>query len=155
MENKLQQNIEAFKLDEVLGYVVNRAALVMRKKLTQLFSDAGHAITYEEFTLLSRLWEEDGILQTELTEKTYKDKTRVTRLVGGLVEKSLLAKEISRDDRRNFQIQLTEKGKELKYQLLPLVFTVLETASTNISKPDMETTIKTLKSVIENVNRTI
>ena len=155
MENRLQLTVEEFKLDEVLGYVVNRAALVMRKKLTQLFNDAGYSITYEEFTLLSRLWEEDGILQTALTEKTYKDKTRVTRLVGGLVEKSLLKKETSKDDRRNFHIYLAEKGKELKQQLLPLVFNVLETASTNISKSDMEMTIKTLKTVIKNVNLTL
>lgn len=153
MEKEYMQKLEAFKMDDALGHVVNRAAIVIRKQLTLLFKEAGFSITPEEFSIISRLWEEDGLLQSEITEKTLKDKTRVTRLLSGLIEQSYVEKRVLEEDRRNYRIYLTEKGQDLKYKLLPIVIGLMGTASANISLQDMDTTIKTLKAVFVNVNK--
>lgn len=148
----MDKMIREFKIENALGFVVNRASLIMTKKLNAMFKEAGHDITPEEFSILSRLWEEDNLFQSEINERTLKDKTRVTRLLGGLIEKSLIEKKIDETDRRNYHVCLTEKGKNLKYELLPIVMKLIDTAASNISQSDLETTIKTLKTIFANLN---
>lgn len=152
MERSIDKIIENFKIEEALGFVINRASIIMRKKLTALLKEAGYYITPEEFVILGRLWEEDGLFQTEITERTLKDKTRVTRLLGGLLEKSLIEKKTDESDRRNFRIHLTEKGKKLKYDLLPIIIKLIHTSSSNIPQSDLEITIKTLNTIFTNLN---
>lgn len=152
MEKNMNKQIENFKIEDALGAVVNRAAIIIRKKLTDYLKEAGYDITPEEFSILSRLWDEDGLFQTEITERTLKDKTRVTRLLGGLIEKSLIEKKVDKADRRNYHIYLTKKGKALKYEVLPIVMRLLSSASANIQQSDLEVTIKTLKSIFNNLN---
>lgn len=152
MENDKIEIINDFKMEESLGSVINRASIIVRKKLTTMFKDAGYNITPEEFSILGRLWDEDGLFQSEITEKTLKDKTRVTRILGGLIEKSFIEKKIDESDRRNFRINLTEKGKELKKELLPIVINLMGMSSKNISQSDLEVTIKTLKTIFNNLN---
>lgn len=152
MDKNKETGAEVFRLDEALGHVVNRAAIIIRRKLTELFKAAGHNITPEEFAIISRLWEEDGLLQSEITEKTLKDKTRVTRLLGGLIEKSLAKKQVYEEDRRNYRIYLTDKGKTLKYQLIPIVNGLMEASVRNIPKSDLEITVNTLRTIFNNLN---
>ena len=154
MERSIDKIIGNFKIEEALGFVINRASIIMRKKLTALLKEAGYHITPEEFVILGRLWEEDGLFQTEITERTLKDKTRVTRLLGGLLEKSLIEKKTDESDRRNFRIHLTEKGKKLKYDLLPIIIKLIHTSSSNIPQSDLEITIKTLNTIFVNLNTT-
>lgn len=144
---------EDFRISESLGHIVNRAAIIIRKKLAAGFKDAGVELTPEEFAILSRLWEEDGLYQTELTEKTLKDKTRVTRLLGNLIDKSFVEKKTDENDRRSYRIFITEKGRDHKSIVLPIVKELMEQASRHVSPEDMQTTIKTLKLVFENVNQ--
>jgi DNA-binding MarR family transcriptional regulator len=152
LKENINKVIESFKIEEALGSVINRASIVMKKKLAELMKEAGYDITPEEFAILSRLWDKDGLFQTEITEKTLKDKTRVTRLLGGLIEKSLVEKKIDESDRRNFHIHLTEKGKALKYEVLPIVIKLMGIASANIHKNDLEITKETLKTIFINLN---
>lgn len=152
MEQNTGRGIENFEIDNALGFVVNRASLIMTKKLASMFKEAGHDITPEEFSILSRLWEEDGLFQTEINERTLKDKTRVTRLLGGLIEKSLIKKSTDEADKRSYHVHLTEKGKALKYEILPIVIRLIEMSSTNITKSDLEITVKCLKEIFNNLN---
>jgi MarR family transcriptional regulator, organic hydroperoxide resistance regulator len=148
----MHEMIENFNIENALGFVVNRASLVMTRKLNSMFKESGYNITPEEFVILSRLWEEDHLLQSEINERTLKDKSRVTRLLGGLAEKLLIEKRVDEADKRNLHIYLTDKGKKMKYEILPIVVKLIKMSSSNIPQSDLETTIKTLKSIFNNVN---
>jgi MarR family transcriptional regulator, organic hydroperoxide resistance regulator len=144
--------IGKFNIENALGFVVNRASLVMTRKLNSMFKESGYNITPEEFVILSRLWEEDNLLQSEINERTLKDKSRVTRLLGGLAEKSLIEKRVDEADKRNLHINLTDKGKKMKYEILPIVIKLIKMSSNDIPRSDLEITIKTLKAIFNNVN---
>lgn len=152
MNNKENSTYKDFKVVDSLAHVINRAAIMTRKNLTARFKEKGVALTPEEFAILSRLWEADGLFQTEITEKTLKDKTRVTRLLGRLIEKSLIEKETDEADRRNFRIFLTKKGSALKGEVLPIIIELMDQASYHISSLDLEITKKTLRQVLLNFN---
>jgi DNA-binding MarR family transcriptional regulator len=154
MKDKNNLTIKNFYIEDTLGAIVNRAGIVIRKQLSIMLKQNGYAITPEEFAILSRLWETDGILQTELVEKTLKDKTRVTRLLGGLVDKLYVCKEQDKADRRNYIVSLTEKGKDMKLVIIPIVMQLMEQAVEGVDHKDVEVTKKVLKKVFQNLNNT-
>lgn len=143
---------DPFKIEDTLGFIINRAAIIIRKRLAKMTKEAGYDITPEEFALLSRLWEEDGIQQTILTEKTLKDKTRVTRLLTRLIEKSYVTKKTDEADRRNYIIYLTEEGYAIKADIVKIVNKIMENASKDIDQDEINVTKKILRKVFQNLN---
>ena len=152
MRTEMNFMIENFNIDDALGHMINRAAIIIRKHFTMKVKEAGYDITPEEFSILSRLWEEDRISQTELVEKTLKDKTRVTRLLSGLIDKSYVKKEIDEADRRNYIVYLTEEGKALKTSIIPIVMKLMKQAAEGIEQEDIDATKRVLGKVFKNLN---
>ena len=152
MDKEIENTIQSFSVDDALGFVINRAAIIMRKRLNHISNKEGVDITPEEFAILGRLWEEDGLLQTVLTDKTLKDKTTVTRLLERLIKKSLIKKKVDETDRRNFRIYLTKKGKILMLKMIPFVISLTETACKDINQQDLMTTLRTLRMIVKNLD---
>lgn len=145
-------DISHYTIENMLGFNINRAAIIFRKRLSQALKDKGIDITPEEFAILSRLWEDDGILQNHLVEKTLKDKTRVARLLGNLKDKSLIYKEINEDDKRKQFVYLTPQGRKLQSVIVPIVLALMAQAGGNISPEELETTQKVLRQIFSNLN---
>lgn len=144
--------IENFCPENYLGFAVNRAAIMLRRNLVNLFIEAKIDITAEEFALLGILWDKGVLYQTELNDLTLKDKTIITRLLAKLNKKGFIEKRPDEDDRRNLKISLTEKGILQKYEILPIVLGLLNQATNNIDENELEITIKTLKKLCINLN---
>jgi len=149
---EIDKDIKDYKVVDTLGHIVNRVAIVMRKKLTVRFKEEEVDLTPEEFAILSRLWEEDGLFQTEITERSLKDKTRVTRLLGSLTKKSFVEKKIDDRDKRSYRIFLTEKGRRYKSKVLPIIMAIMNQSTYQVSSRDLKITINTLKRIFGNVN---
>ena len=66
----------AFSLDQSLGFVANRVANRLKAELERGFAARGHNITADQWSVLSRLWEEDGLTQHEIVQRISKDKTK-------------------------------------------------------------------------------
>lgn len=152
MRTEMDFLIENFHIDDALGHIINRAAIIIRKQLTVKVKEAGYNITPEEFSILSRLWEKDRISQKELVEKTLKDKTRVTRLLGGLIDKCYIKKDIEESDRRNYIVYLTEEGKALKLCIIPIVIKLMKQTAEGIEQRDIDVTKKVLGKIFKNLN---
>lgn len=148
----MESDIEGLVIDDALGFVVNRAALIMKKRLTYLLKQDGYHVTPEEFAILNRLWEEDGLFQSVINDRTLKDKTTVTRLLEKLVKKGLIQKKNDELDRRNYKIYLTEQGMALKHYIIPLALKMIEKGVRNIDNEDLRITINTLKKLYNNLN---
>ena len=141
-----------YSIENLLGFKINRAAIAFRKKLSARFAESAIDLTPEEFAVLSRLWEEDGILQNHLVEKTLKDKTRVTRLLNGLKNKELIYKEINENDKRKQFVFLTRKGHDLQGLIQPMVIELMRAASSEIPTADLTITLNTLDKIFMNLN---
>ena len=144
-----------FSLDTALGFVVGRTFHIQRRTFKATVHDAGIQITPEEWVLLNRLWSRDGQRQTELAESTIKDRTTVTRLLDGMVKKNLVRREVDPDDRRVVLAWLTEGGREMIQQLLPVMEKLLKEATTGISEKELEVTRKTLTTFQTNLGEVL
>lgn len=109
-------------------------------------------VTPEQWTVLKRLAEQDGISQKELAMKSEKDQPTVTRILDILERKELIYKQRNLDDKRSFHIFISKKGMATKDELSPFIEGLYEeTILKGISEEDLEVYKGVLAQMNENI----
>jgi DNA-binding MarR family transcriptional regulator len=121
-----------YRLDDSIGYLINRASRFIRRRMNAALAAAGHTITGEEWAVLVHLWHADGQPQQHLADTLHKDKTTMTRLINGLEKQNLVARVPDQADRRQKLIYLTAQGRALEGDVIPLAVGVLGEAQRGI-----------------------
>lgn len=78
-------------------------------------------LTYSEFVLLLRLYDNEGCSQDEMGKILYWDKAVITRVIKILEEKKLIFRKIGKRDRRVKLMYLTGLGWELEERVKGIV----------------------------------
>ncbi|SDN18799.1 DNA-binding transcriptional regulator, MarR family [Paenibacillus sp. yr247] len=106
------------QLDNSFGFILNHAG----RRLTQLlnYHFQPFDMTTEQWTVLNRLAEEDGITQKLLAVRAEKDQTNITRILDQLERKGLVERKANKMDRRSFLTYITEQGRALNEILTPI-----------------------------------
>jgi DNA-binding MarR family transcriptional regulator len=142
---------QEYRFRETLGYHLGTTARTLSGRLNKKLTDSGENISFEQYVILVRLWEKEGISQQELAEDCGKDKTTITRLLDLLEKENVIVRKEDRSDRRNKQIFLTSRGKGLKKKLVPLALQTMAEAQKGISKKDLDLCIGVLKKIKSNL----
>lgn len=140
-----------FRLNDSYGYLINLAAQRLKYELHQAFQARGYDITPEQWAVLNRLWEEDGLSQVELAERTFKDKPGTTRILTLLEKKGVVERRADDSDGRVQRVFLTKIGKDLKEKLIPCAQEVLMKSGRNLSKEDVAKFKVTLHQILSNL----
>lgn len=112
-------NIANEKLDDSLDYSLVR---VVNKLRWQIGRQLKHFdMTSEQWVVLARLKEQDGLNQKELADKLLKDQANTTRMLDKLVKKGWVQRLDSLDDRRAYLIYLTDEGRRMVELTYPIV----------------------------------
>lgn len=143
--------MDAFSLDDSIGFLVYRAQLVMKAELGRRSSP--HEVTPDQWAMLVRLWDEDGLSQRELAERTFKDQANTDRIVRKLERKGLIVREISPADRRSRALHLTKAARDLVPELIPRAQGVLKLALAGVPADDAATVRRVLGSIFANMCR--
>jgi len=133
------------------GFLIYRASTLLRAGLKGAFQDAGFNVTPEQWAILSSLWELDGMHQSALAERTAKDRHNVTRILNLLEKADLVRREPHGQDKRCQKVFLTDKGKEIKEDLVPIAMNFLGRALRGLTQEDLRVMNRILTQVIENV----
>ncbi|WP_226676053.1 MarR family winged helix-turn-helix transcriptional regulator [Rossellomorea aquimaris] len=133
--------------DETIGLYTSHTVKNIIRFLTLHLKDFD--VTPEQWTVLKRLAEQDGISQKQLAMKSEKDQPTVTRILDILERKELIYKQKNTEDRRSFLIFITEKGMTAKNELSPFIEDLYEeTILKGISEEELEV----YKSVLSQIN---
>jgi DNA-binding MarR family transcriptional regulator len=138
------------KLDNSLGFVLNNAGRRVSQLLSLYFSPYG--ITLEQWTVLNRLAEQDGINQKELARRTGKDQTNVTRILDQLERKGLARRKPNAGDRRSFLAVVTEDGRKLNEILVPIEAEAIRTVMKDLSENEILQFRELLRKITENAS---
>ena len=131
--------------DDSLGYLLNRADLKVKNHFLMLIKNCN--ITREQWTIISQLYDADGISQKVLSERTSKDQASVTRMLDTMERKGLIRRDVNLADRRAFSIYLTDSGKELRNRIVPFAEQCLQEATAGFS----ETEVSALKTLLRKI----
>jgi MarR family transcriptional regulator, organic hydroperoxide resistance regulator len=140
-----------FKLDDSYGYLINLAAQRLKYELHQVFQAKGYDITPEQWAVLNRLWEEDGLSQVEIAERTFKDKPSTTRILNLLEKKGVVLRRRDTEDGRVMHVFLTKAGKDLKEKLIPCAEEVLVKSGQNLTKEEVSQFKQILRKILANL----
>lgn len=139
---------ESIRLAESLGYWVRE--LSERWTTTLRRKTETHSVTEGQWRYLRELWEEDGLSQRELSDRVGRDgSTTVTALRS--LERSGYA-EATKDahDRRKARVCLTQRGRELEAELMPLIEECERIAIQDLSATEIAHFKKVLIHMLEN-----
>lgn len=132
------------------GAIMDRTLKLIRQSYLQAFRDHQADITTEQWVLLDRLAEGDGISQTDLANDSFKNAPTVSRIITLLAKKKLIKKKQSSDDRRQYLIFLSEEGRALHERVLPAVLALRTQGWQGLSEEDYEDFVKIMDQIGEN-----
>jgi len=142
-----------FPLDNSVGFQIYKTALALKSNLQRMLREEGLDVTPEQWTVVMRLWEAEGLTQNKLAEKTFKDKANITRLIDALVKKRLVERESDSGDRRRYRIFLTDEGRGLRQRMMDAAIKALGRATAGVTDTELDTVRAVMKKIYGNIER--
>lgn len=94
--------------DELLAHSIIKAATLVKRKIGSAFHAKGYDLTFDQWVILMVLLSQPGMIQSDLAERTLKDKTNVTRILDLLEKSGYLERRAHECDRRSTRLYLTD-----------------------------------------------
>lgn len=131
-------------------YLIEQAIKEYRKVSQRNISKIVKDITIDQCLVLIILDNNDQISQNELATLIFKDNASITRMIELMVKKEYINRTIHKEDRRKFNLEITEKGKKTLELINPIVLLNRETALNGLSLEEINLLDKTLNKIISN-----
>jgi len=118
-----------------VGYLVRQTHRAFTRALQARIAPYGVSIGMWYF--LRVLWQEDGISQRELSQRVGMMEPTTASALNNMERKGFVRRLRNRADRRIVNVFLTERGRALRRELLPLAAAVNEVALRGVSADDI------------------
>lgn len=132
------------------GFYIEKTAKRIKQHLQRKFNAMDCGITVDQWVVLDVLRETDGISQLEIADRTYKDAPTITRIIDLLSRKKLINRVMDSKDRRKFNIQLTQEGKEKIKEVWPIVKSMRAEGWNGLGREDYDHLLRILGVVFNN-----
>ena len=149
MTTKSEQ--KEFSSNESIGYLTSVAYRSINKRLSNNLKLLGIKLSAEQYGLLKRLWQEEGLTQLDLAKLTSKDKPSITRLLNNLEKKKFITRKVNEEDKRCNKIYLTKSGRMLEKTCIKIAGQTVEEATNSIKTNEVETCKKVLAQICDNL----
>jgi DNA-binding MarR family transcriptional regulator len=136
----------ALSLEEFLPYRLNRLADAVSRDFARIYRDR-HGMTRPEWRLLATLGQFGRVTAKSVGEHSAMHKTKVSRAVRALEERRWLVRNIDPDDRRVEQLELTQAGRKVYRELVPLAKSFEAQLLARMDGEDAETLLVGLKAL--------
>ena len=134
-----------------MGMLINSAQRAMTKRFVQNATESGLDISLDQWMVLGPVWQLESASQKELGEMCLKDKTNITRIIDALEQKNLVVRIEDQIDHRIKRVVLTNAGKQLFFDVLPIMEKTREEVRKDISNQDIDTFKIVLSKILENL----
>ena len=114
------ENAESFlTLERYLPYRLSILSNKVSSIVAESYKDR-FALSITEWRIMAVLGEYPGVSADEISAKTQIEKSLISRAVSKLLKRSLIQREISKDDKRRSEISLSGAGLAVYQQIVPL-----------------------------------
>jgi DNA-binding MarR family transcriptional regulator len=134
-----------------MGMLINSAHRSMTKRFVSNAMESGLDISLDQWVVLGPVWQMETASQKELGEICLKDKTSITRIIDALEKKNLVVRVPDQIDHRIKRVILTNAGKQLFFDVLPIMEKTREEVKKGISEKDIDTFKNVLSEIIKNL----
>ncbi len=145
-------NKTAVSIDEVIYFLSERMMRRAREYSKVVFAEQGFDISIDQWVILKRISEEQGISQVDVANATYKDPASVTRILDILEKKGWAERRVDENSRRAYKIYLTSAGNTLVEKMMPVVEAIRAKGLQDLKAKDIEITKNILKKMYTNLD---
>ncbi|CAM3944389.1 DNA-binding transcriptional regulator, MarR family [Pedobacter westerhofensis] len=122
--------------------------LELRYRLRKMFQvklkEADIDISFEVLEIMKLLLKRDGMIQQELADVLFKDKSNMTYLIDNMVKAGWVTRKEDESNRRIKLIFLTEQSRELNHRLAPLAQDCFLTLAKDVRENQVKSGIEIL-----------
>ena len=129
--------------------MLGRTLRTLRPLMEQRVKSSG--ISDGMWFFLRALWDKDGVSQREIAESVGLTQPTAWAALRKLEAQKMVVLERDLDDKRRSVVHLTKKGRDLESLLLPRVEEINAIALDGISEKDVQTFLKVLGKIHDNV----
>lgn len=140
-------------LDDIIFYTLEKSIKTYRQFAQKRITEAGFEITIDQWLVLKTIEENPECSQNQIAEKVFKDFASVTRIIELLVKKDYLSRQFHANDRRRFELTITDTGQKILDEVFLLVTENRRQALTGFSSEDIKKLEKYLKEITSNCNQ--
>jgi DNA-binding MarR family transcriptional regulator len=133
------------------SFLLDRTARKVKQYAQQQFKSGDFDVTVDQWLILKNLSENQILSQTELAQLVFKDHPTLTRIIDLLCKKGYVERVPHPQDRRSFQLHLTEAGVSKVIALRPQILEIREKAWENLSETDFEEFKRILNTIYMNL----
>jgi MarR family transcriptional regulator for hemolysin len=137
-------------LNQSFFYTLEKAIKVYRQYFQTQLKNAGFGITLDQWLVLNMIIDFEGITQTEIAERVFKDKASITRIIDLLETNEYVVRKPHPTHGKMIQIDITKKGQDTVDALKKEVPKFRDFALRNISDENKKETQTILKTIINN-----
>jgi DNA-binding MarR family transcriptional regulator len=143
--------IRIHPLDELLPFWIYRMQTQSSTVLRRAFEAAGHSLTGEQWGLLARLTEQEGLNQRQLGQKMLKDRHNMTRILNLLEKRGYITRRADRADKRAYRIFLTREGRLVKEILGSVVTNHFQNMYAGLYPEDLRNVRRIVERIVKNL----
>ncbi|MGM0837554.1 MAG: MarR family winged helix-turn-helix transcriptional regulator [Bacillota bacterium] len=140
-----------YRLDDSLGYKLFHASRLMNNRINRHFKDNNFPVTHEQWQILSRLYENDGLTQNKIAELNEKDQPSVSRLVDNMIKRGLVKRVSHPIDARINLIFLTKEAKQIQGELTGFAKQTIEDATKGLNLDEVNNCLHILDKIRKNL----
>lgn len=119
--------------------------------LRQRFKECNIDLTTEMMQVLRYLWRHDCVNQQQIADAVNRDKASLTSMLDNMVRRELVTRGEDSQDRRNKRIVLTDKGRALEHEVVPIIREMYALAGRGIPCQQLEAGMAVLAQLTQNL----
>jgi len=133
------------------SFLLDRTARKVKQYAQQKFKLGDFDVTVDQWLVIKHLSENGILSQTELAQLVFKDHPTMTRIIDILCKKGYVERMPHPNDRRSFQLLLTNAGNKKVAELRPQIVSIREKAWENLNEKDFEEFKRILNTIYHNL----
>ena len=119
-------------LENQLCFALYSTSLIMTKMYKPMLDAIG--LTYPQYLVMLVLWEDDGLIVSEIGERLMLDSGTLTPLLKRMAANGLLVRQRDSEDERRVRIELTAAGKLLKVRAAEIPSCIRDAAGCSVTE---------------------
>ena len=136
-----------------LGYTIGKTNWYLKTLLNKLLKEEECGITNEQWLVLKVVEANPGVSQTQIAEKSQKDKTNITRILDLLEKNVCIERRRDDKDRRIYRIHITDQGKKVLESVSPVTLKTESICKSALPPEKITELIESLNTICERVKR--
>lgn len=144
-----EKTTKTLKLKEFLPYRLSVLSNRISRSITERYEDK-FKLSTAEWRTVAILGEESNLSAAEVAERTAMDKVAISRAVNNLISQGRLERYFSVDDKRRSVLALSENGRKIYEQIVPLAISY-ETTLLDELNPDEQSFLDSILSKLSDI----